>query len=581
MSANLSAWGTDLTRPGVGRFPSGLESTGTSPAGHGEKGWQASLFEQILSLPAPLETQFASDSTSPELPPADSKFNHRESQFSDDEAEDRREIQDETNRESELSPSDKAQAAAEPDAMVLLNPAVPEIEDQPQGEAGQEGSSPIEFDLAVARISAVDRATAEDSTHAAAWELRQLDATVVAESDQATQEDVTAATLLHPTEADPVSAGVEGEAHSPAQNPDGQLDASPLAAKSTQAAPPDASQASASASLQAATTVANEQPASQPSADGRSERQRARGRDKWYQRDAAENSKISSRTTSEDAAHSEVRKADTVASAASRMVDSSAQDPPVETHDPSTAMPAGDEPGMPSRDGPTDVSPPKSPQALTAVTDQLATAGGAAGEANRGGGPREISGPTAVGSLSRSNDAVNAMASESKQPKLAAETLDLTQQERARLVQRVARSFTRFGPEGGQIHLRLHPPQLGSLNVQVRLEGRSMTANLTTENGAAREAILESLPVLRSRLAEQGYEISQFTVEVADNGSDAAQSGTSERDFQQDRSPPETRYDWRRAQRQAQVSSQPEPWGRSPSVETLTWQTMAGIDVQA
>jgi flagellar hook-length control protein FliK len=114
------------------------------------------------------------------------------------------------------------------------------------------------------------------------------------------------------------------------------------------------------------------------------------------------------------------------------------------------------------------------------------------------------------------------------------ESDQLTQAERVRLVQRVARSFARLGPMGGQINIRLHPPQLGSLNVQVRMEGRTMTAKLTTESTAARDAILESLPVLRGRLSEQGFEIASFQVEVADNNSDAAsgqfQSGTEHSD---------------------------------------------------
>lgn len=91
----------------------------------------------------------------------------------------------------------------------------------------------------------------------------------------------------------------------------------------------------------------------------------------------------------------------------------------------------------------------------------------------------------------------------------------LSQQERVRLVQRVARSFSRLGPDGGQVTLKLHPPQLGVLNMSVRIEGQTMTARLQTETAGARDAILENLPVLRERLAEQGIEVESFQVEVA------------------------------------------------------------------
>jgi flagellar hook-length control protein FliK len=97
--------------------------------------------------------------------------------------------------------------------------------------------------------------------------------------------------------------------------------------------------------------------------------------------------------------------------------------------------------------------------------------------------------------------------------------VDISRAEKVRLVQRVARSFSRMGPSGGNVQIKLHPPELGALAVQVRIEGKSMSARLTTESQAAREVIMESLPQLRSRLAEQGYDVVQFTVEVASDSS--------------------------------------------------------------
>ncbi|HAC92652.1 MAG TPA: hypothetical protein DCF63_18775 [Planctomycetaceae bacterium] len=91
---------------------------------------------------------------------------------------------------------------------------------------------------------------------------------------------------------------------------------------------------------------------------------------------------------------------------------------------------------------------------------------------------------------------------------------NMNQTEKLRLIQRVARSFSRIGPTGGTVQLRLHPPELGALAIQVQVEGRSMAAHLTAQSSAAREVIMESLPQLRQRLADQGFEISQFTVDV-------------------------------------------------------------------
>ncbi len=94
------------------------------------------------------------------------------------------------------------------------------------------------------------------------------------------------------------------------------------------------------------------------------------------------------------------------------------------------------------------------------------------------------------------------------------ETTEITQQERVRLVQRVARSFSRLGPDGGQVTLKLHPPQLGVLNVSIKIEGQTMTARLQTESSAARDVIVDNLPVLRERLSEHGIEVEKFQVEV-------------------------------------------------------------------
>ena len=55
-----------------------------------------------------------------------------------------------------------------------------------------------------------------------------------------------------------------------------------------------------------------------------------------------------------------------------------------------------------------------------------------------------------------------------------------------------------------------------------------MSARLEVETESARGALLENLPALRERLAEQGVKIERFDVDLADRGSDAATEGSSE-----------------------------------------------------
>ncbi len=159
--------------------------------------------------------------------------------------------------------------------------------------------------------------------------------------------------------------------------------------------------------------------------------------------------------------------------------------------------------------------------------------------------------------------------------------IELSQQERIRLVQRVARSFTRMGPDGGQISLRLHPPELGALSVSVRIEGKSMSAHMQTESVAAREVILESLPQLRQRLSEQGFDVQQIQVELAGPQSDNASGSFDPSLGQRSSDQPNQNHnpyqiDYRRL---ALGSEQPTP--RTPPPNQLVTRTLSrSLDLQ-
>lgn len=93
-----------------------------------------------------------------------------------------------------------------------------------------------------------------------------------------------------------------------------------------------------------------------------------------------------------------------------------------------------------------------------------------------------------------------------------------------RFVQRVSRAFHALGEDGGQLRLRLSPPELGSLRLEVTLRDGVLTAKLEAETAAARTVLVESLPQLRERLAEQGIQIERFDVDLMN------QSSTGSRD---------------------------------------------------
>ncbi|MHB1035591.1 MAG: flagellar hook-length control protein FliK [Pirellulales bacterium] len=86
--------------------------------------------------------------------------------------------------------------------------------------------------------------------------------------------------------------------------------------------------------------------------------------------------------------------------------------------------------------------------------------------------------------------------------------------ERVRFIQRVARAFQTAGDRDGSVRLRLSPPELGSLRLEVTVRGGVMTARLEAEHPAARTMLLENLPALRDRLAEQNIKIARFDVDL-------------------------------------------------------------------
>lgn len=94
-------------------------------------------------------------------------------------------------------------------------------------------------------------------------------------------------------------------------------------------------------------------------------------------------------------------------------------------------------------------------------------------------------------------------------PRRGASEVDAT-----RLLHRVARAFAAAQERDGEVRLRLSPPELGALRLELRIQDGAMIAHLETETEAAQAAILENLPALRERLAEQGVRIERFDVDL-------------------------------------------------------------------
>jgi flagellar hook-length control protein FliK len=88
--------------------------------------------------------------------------------------------------------------------------------------------------------------------------------------------------------------------------------------------------------------------------------------------------------------------------------------------------------------------------------------------------------------------------------------------DRVRFVQRVTRAFQAAGDQGGVVRLRLSPPDLGSLQVQISVKHGELSAHIQAETSAAQQVLLDNLPDLRDRLAQQDIRIERFDVDLMD-----------------------------------------------------------------
>jgi len=141
----------------------------------------------------------------------------------------------------------------------------------------------------------------------------------------------------------------------------------------------------------------------------------------------------------------------------------------------------------------------------------------------------------------------------------------ITAYQEGKLVQRVLRGVEQLANGGGQVRLRLHPAELGSLQISLKVEAGQVSAKLEVENATARDALLNNVQALKDRLAEQGIKIGSFEVEV---GADSTGSGTSSSNFQSDGGSSGQSYRDNATSRFAQQNSNRLPIDAVPSERT-------------
>lgn len=94
----------------------------------------------------------------------------------------------------------------------------------------------------------------------------------------------------------------------------------------------------------------------------------------------------------------------------------------------------------------------------------------------------------------------------------------LSQSDRVRLVERVARAVRTAEQRGGDLKIRLSPPELGSLKLQVKMTDGTLSARIEAETPEARQVLVDNLPQLRERLSDQNIRVEKFDIDLFNSG---------------------------------------------------------------
>ena len=88
------------------------------------------------------------------------------------------------------------------------------------------------------------------------------------------------------------------------------------------------------------------------------------------------------------------------------------------------------------------------------------------------------------------------------------------------MIARLAAVAKMLNTERGEkvLVMKLQPPQLGHIRIQMMVKDGVLHATVQTESEAARQVVLQNLEHLRSSLDEQGLRLGRFDVQAEGDG---------------------------------------------------------------
>ncbi len=127
------------------------------------------------------------------------------------------------------------------------------------------------------------------------------------------------------------------------------------------------------------------------------------------------------------------------------------------------------------------------------------------------------------------------------------------------LVDQVSNAMQFANETGRALRVRLHPPELGVLQIEISSKDGVLTARLETQTASAHQAIVENLGTLREALAHTGSRVERIEVQVAEN---QASDNLSQHADRQDDDP---QQQGRQQQRQQETNQEQEDEADHPA----------------
>jgi flagellar hook-length control protein FliK len=96
------------------------------------------------------------------------------------------------------------------------------------------------------------------------------------------------------------------------------------------------------------------------------------------------------------------------------------------------------------------------------------------------------------------------------------------------LADRVADTLRTSFDSGGELRVRLEPPALGKIQIEVQADSGAVSARLEVQTPAARQTLLDNISLLHQAIGQTGATVSRIDIEVATPQQDS--TGSDPRD---------------------------------------------------